>query len=203
MNNQTISLAMTGASGAPYGLRLLEVLLRSQRSVYLMISSPGRMCIEQETDLKLPARPKEIQSILEQHFGLATGRLQVFGKEDWFAPVASGSNPADAMVVCPCTSGTLATIASGQSRSLVKRAADVTMKEGRKLILVVREMPFSVIHLENMLKLARTGVVIMPANPGFYQRPSGVSELVDFVVARVLDHLNVEHQLLSRWGADD
>jgi 4-hydroxy-3-polyprenylbenzoate decarboxylase len=114
--------------------------------------------------------------------------------------VASGTNPPDAMVVCPCTTGTLATIASGMCQDLIDRAADVALKEGRRLILVVRETPFSVIHLENMLRLARAGAVIMPANPGFYFNPASVDEIVDFMVARVLDHLGVAHGLMRRWG---
>lgn len=198
----TISLAMTGASGAQYGLRLLEVLLRGGEEVYLMISAPGRMVIETEMGLKLPSRPAEIQAILIDRLAADSERLHVFGKEDWFAPVASGSNPSRAMVVCPCTSGTLASIATGVSRSLIERAADVALKEGSKLVLVVREMPFSIIHLQNMLRLARAGAVIMPANPGFYQRPKSVDDLVDFVVARILDHLDIEHDLLPRWGDD-
>lgn len=126
--------------------------------------------------------------------------MQVFEREQWAAPIASGSGVADATVVCPCTTGTLSAIACGSSRNLIERAADVCLKERKKLILVVRETPFSEIHLENMLKLARMGVIIMPANPGFYQRPTSVQELVDFMVARVLDHLNIPHRLLPRWG---
>ncbi len=130
------------------------------------------------------------------------GQLRVFGREEWFAPVASGSNPADAMVVCPCTMGTLAAIAQGLSDNLIERAADVMLKEGRKLVLVPRETPFSAIHLENMLKLARLGAVILPANPGFYHQPETVGDLVDYVVARVLDQVGVPHRLMARWGED-
>jgi len=126
----------------------------------------------------------------------------VFGREEWFAPLASGSNPADAMVVCPCTMGTLAAIAAGLSQNLIERAADVAIKEGRKLVLVPRETPFSAIHLENMLKLARLGVVILPPSPGFYNHPQTVADLVDFVVARVLDQLRVPHRLMQRWGEE-
>jgi flavin prenyltransferase len=191
---------MTGASGAAYGLRLLELLLGAGESVQLMISTPGRMVIEMETDLKLPSRPAEIRALLCERYGAAEGRLSVYGKEEWHAPVASGSNPPRALVVCPCTSGTLAAIATGQSRSLIERAADVVLKERRQLILVLREMPLSAIQLENMLRLARAGAVIMPANPGFYHRPRALQDLVDFVVARILDHLGIEHELLARWG---
>ena len=188
-----------GASGAPYGLRLLEVLLRTE-TVYLMVSAPGRMVIEAETGLRLPNRPADIKSVLAEHLEADPQRLQVFAKEDWYSPIASGSNGPRAMVVCPCTSGTLGTIAAAGSRTLIERAADVILKEQRKLILVVRETPFSILHLENMLKLARAGAVIMPANPGFYHNPATVAELVDFIVARVLDHLDIEHELCARWG---
>ena len=200
MDSKTITIAMTGASGAPYGLRLLEVLLDAGQRVYLMISDPGRMVLETEAGLKLPARPVEIQRILQERFACADAQLRVFGKQDWYAPVASGSNPPDAMVVCPCTSGTLASIAAGNGRNLIDRAADVALKEQRKLILVPREMPVSVIHLENMLRLARAGAVIMPANPGFYLAPTRIEDLVDFVVSRILDHLHIDHALLPRWG---
>jgi 4-hydroxy-3-polyprenylbenzoate decarboxylase len=138
--------------------------------------------------------------MLTGHFSVPAGQLRVFGRQQWTAPVASGTNPPDAVVVCPCTTGTLATIASGMCNDLIDRAADVVLKERRPLILVVRETPFSAIHLENMLRLARSGAVIMPANPGFYYRPESVQDLVDFLVARILDHLGIPHQLLPRWG---
>jgi len=197
---RAIAVAMTGASGAPYGLRLLECLLQAGRTVYLMISQPGQVVLGMETELRLPGRAADTQRVLTQHYGAAPGQLRVFGREQWTAPVASGSGAPEAMVVCPCTTGTLAAIASGSSNNLIERAADVALKERRTLILVPRETPFSVIHLENMLKLARMGVVILPPNPGFYHRPEGIGDLVDFVVARILDHLQLEHSLLPRWG---
>jgi len=197
-----VALAITGASGAAYGLRLLEVLLERGVQVQLMISAPGRMVIAEETDLRLPSRAHEIAAILRARFGAPETLLQVYAKEDWFAPVASGSNPPHAFVVCPCTTGTLAEIAAGTSRTLIERAADVALKERRPVILVVRETPFSVIHLENMLKLARAGVTILPANPGWYHRPEAVEDLVDYIVARVLDHLDIAHELVPRWGDD-
>jgi 4-hydroxy-3-polyprenylbenzoate decarboxylase len=197
---KTVALAMTGASGAAYGLRLLECLLKAGARVPLMLSPPGQVVIAMETELKLPGAPREIERYLSEHYGAAPGQLLVYGKDQWTAPLASGSGAPDAMVVCPCTSGTLAAIATGSSDHLLERAADVVLKEQRKLILVHREMPVSAIHLEHMLKLARLGVVIMPANPGFYHRPQKIEDLVDFVVARVLDHLGVEHQLVPRWG---
>lgn len=201
MTSKTVALAMTGASGMPYGLRLLECLLARQVVVYLMVSTPARMVLAQETDLRLPSRAAEIRAILEARYGAAPGQLQVFGQDEWNAPVASGSSCPDAMVVCPCTSGTLGAIAAGTSRNLIERAADVVLKERRALLLVPREMPFSVIHLENMLRLARAGAVILPPSPGFYHRPGAVAELVDFVVARILDHLGVPQDLVPRWGS--
>ncbi len=191
---------MTGASGAQYGLRLLEFLLQNGHRVYLLMSRPAQVVVNMETEHRLPGRASEIQAYFSDLYGAQAGQLQVFEREQWAAPIASGSGVADATVVCPCTTGTLSAIACGSSRNLIERAADVCLKERKKLILVVRETPFSEIHLENMLKLARMGVIIMPANPGFYQRPTSVQELVDFMVARVLDHLTIPHTLLPRWG---
>jgi 4-hydroxy-3-polyprenylbenzoate decarboxylase len=196
------ALAITGASGAAYALRLLEVLLGQGEAVDLMVSAPGHIVISMETDISLPGRPAEIQRFLGEHFSAAGGQLRVFGREEWTAPVASGSSAPRAMVVCPCTTGTLAGIAAGSSQNLIERAADVAIKEGRKLILVPRETPFSAIHLENMLRLARLGVVILPPNPGFYQKPGSIDDLVDFVVARILDQLGVANDLSPRWGID-
>ncbi|MET0093475.1 MAG: flavin prenyltransferase UbiX [Sedimenticola sp.] len=200
---QPVALAITGASGSAYGLRLLESLLAAGHRVYLMVSDAGRIVIPTETGIELPGEPDEIGAFLSQRHGAAEGQLQVFGRDQWTAPVASGSNAPRAMVVCPCSTGTLSAIASGASNNLIERAADVALKEQRKLILVVRETPLSAIHLENMLKLARLGVVIMPASPGFYNRPSSLDELVDFMVARVLDHLGVESGLAPRWGESE
>ena len=199
-NDNPFAVAITGASGAPYALRLIEVLLGQGERVDLMISSPGQIVISMETDLKLPGRAAEIQRVFSERFHAAPGQLRVFGREEWTAPVASGSSAPRAMVVCPCTTGTLAGIAAGTSNNLIERAADVAIKEGRKLVLVPRETPFSAIHLENMLKLARLGVVILPPNPGFYQEPASIGDLVDFVVARILDQLEVDNDLSPRWG---
>lgn len=199
---QTITLAYTGASGIPYGIRLLEILLAGGHQVYLLYSQVAQIVAQQEMKLALPSRAKEAEEFFNRRFSAIEGQLRVFGREEWFAPVASGSNPADAMVVCPCTMGTLAAIAAGLSQNLIERAADVMLKENRKLILVPRETPFSAIHLENMLKLVRSGAVILPANPGFYHHPESVQDVVDFVVARILDHLGVTHSLMPRWGEE-
>jgi 4-hydroxy-3-polyprenylbenzoate decarboxylase len=197
---RTFAVALTGASGAQYGLRLIECLIQAGHRVYVLISEAGQVVLKMEAGIALPSRPAEAQALLAERFQAGPGQLRVFGRAQWTAPVASGSNPPDAMVVCPCTTGTLANIAAGVSTCLIDRAADVALKEGRKLILVVRETPFSAIHLENMLKLARAGATIMPANPGFYLEPKSVAEVVDFMVARILDHLGVPHRLLPRWG---
>ncbi len=197
---QPIALAITGASGSAYGLRLLELLIQNGRQIYLMISKAGEVVIPMETGIELPAEISQAEGMLAQRFNAADGQLRLFGREEWAAPVASGSNPPAVMVVCPCTAGTLSAIATGASNNLIERAADVILKEQRKLILVVRETPLSAIHLENMLKLARLGVVIMPASPGFYNRPQNLEQIVDFMVARVLDHLEIEHDLIKPWG---
>jgi len=200
LSRNAIALAMTGASGAPYALRLLEVLIRSGQQVYLMVSSPAQVVLATETDLQIPGRPEEMASFFSRLFDATPGQLQVFGRDQWMAPVASGSNAPKAMVVCPCSTGTLSAIACGASNNLIERAADVMIKEHRQLILVPRETPFSQLHLENMLKLSRIGVTILPAAPGFYHKPQRIEDLVDFVVARILDHLDIPHALLTRWG---
>jgi 4-hydroxy-3-polyprenylbenzoate decarboxylase len=202
MKQPTITVAITGASGAVYGLRLLEQLIVAKQLVYLIISAPAQMVIQMETDLKLPSNPSAMQALLTEYYQAAPGQLQVLGRQQWLAPIASGSAVSQAMVICPCTSGTLAAIANGLSRSLIERAADVILKEQRQLILVHRETPLSVIHLENLLRLAKLGAVILPANPGFYHRPNHISDLVDFIVARILDHLGIEHTLIPPWGKE-
>jgi 4-hydroxy-3-polyprenylbenzoate decarboxylase len=197
---KTVTLALTGASGMPYGMRLLECLLAADVRVFLLYSQAAQVVAKQEMDLVLPGRTAEAEAMFSERFGAKPGQLRVFGREEWFAPVASGSNPADAMVICPCTIGTLAAVAGGLSDNLIERAADVMLKERRKLVLVPRETPFSSIHLEAMLKLSNAGAVILPANPAFYHRPQSVAGIVDFIVARILDQINVEHSLMPRWG---
>jgi 4-hydroxy-3-polyprenylbenzoate decarboxylase len=197
-----VALALTGASGIQYGVRLLECLVRTGIGVHLMLSRPAQVVLGLETDLGVPGRPAEIARFFSARFAAADGQIRCYGPDQWTAPVASGSAVPRAMVVCPCSTATVSAIASGASRSLIERAADVVLKERRKLILVVRETPFTAIHLENMLRLARAGAVIMPANPGFYFNPRTVDEIVDFMVARVLDHLEIPHALVRRWGED-
>lgn len=195
-----ITLAFTGASGAPYGWRLLQCLLAQQVQVHLLISSAARVVFTTEHDIKLSAAPDKCQAQLVEMLQCPPHLLKVYGKDDWFSPVASGSAAPSQMVVCPCSTGSLAAIANGASENLIERAADVVLKERGQLILVVRESPLNAIHLEHMLKLARLGVTIMPAAPGFYHQPKGIEDLVDFMVARLLDHLELEQQLVPRWG---
>ena len=199
---QTITLALTGASGIQYGLRLLECLIKADRRVYLLMSKPAQVVMGMDTNIPVPSKPADAERLFSKMYSAEQGQIQAFGRDQWTAPIASGSGVADAMVVCPCTTGTLSAIACGNCNNLIERAADVSLKEGRKLIVMPREMPFSAIHLEHMLKLARLGVVIMPPNPGFYQNPQSIQDLIDFVVARVLDQLHIEHDLLPRWGLD-
>ncbi|MEN8174551.1 MAG: flavin prenyltransferase UbiX [Pseudomonadota bacterium] len=198
-----IAVALTGASGMPYALRLIEVLVQARRPLYLLYSQAAQVVMKMEAGIDLPGTSREAEAMLAEKFGALPGMLRVFGRQQWTAPVASGSNPPGAMVVVPCTTGTLASIAAGICDDLIDRAADVMLKEQRRLILVVRETPFSSIHLENMLRLARAGAVIMPANPGFYFQPDTVADLVDFMVGRILDQLGIDHALTPRWGAED
>ena len=202
MSTPTICLALTGASGMAYGLRLLEVLLATGVHVQLLYSRAAQIVGQQEQLIELPSSPNMARDLLLARYPNLPGELAVYGREEWFAPVASGSNPPEAMVICPCTTGTLAAIAQGLSDNLIERAADVVLKEGRKLILVPRETPYSVLHLENMLRLARAGAIILPPNPGFYHHPTTVEDLIDFVVARIMDQLRLPHQLMARWGAN-
>ncbi|MBU2712162.1 flavin prenyltransferase UbiX [Zooshikella harenae] len=195
-----VTLAITGASGAQYGLRLLEVLLSNGHQVYLMVSKAAQVVIATETTWQLPARPAELEAELVKRFAVDPSLLHVFGREQWMAPVASGSGAPSAMVICPCSTGSLSAIATGACNNLIERAADVALKERRKLIVVLRESPYSAIHLENMLKITNMGGVILPASPGFYHQPAHVSDLIDFIVARILNQLGIEQQLLPRWG---
>lgn len=197
---KTIALAMTGASGAPYGMRLLQQLVAADCRVYFMISRAARTVLALETEWRLPAQERAAQRYLSEQFAANEGQIQVFGSEDWMAPVASGSSPLDAMVVCPASTGVLSAIATGASNNLIERAADVALKERRPLLLVPRESPLAAVHLENMLRITQMGGVIVPASPGFYHRPEQVSDLVDFVVARVLNLLQIRQQLLPPWG---
>ncbi|AQU85141.1 MULTISPECIES: flavin prenyltransferase UbiX [unclassified Halomonas] len=197
-----ITVALTGASGAQYGLRLLDVLVDAGHEVWVMISKAAHMVIATETELTLPAQPTRLVDALTQRSGAKPGQIRCFGREDWMAPVASGSGAPSAMVVCPCSTGTLSAVATGASNNLIERAADVAIKERRTLVLVPRESPFSPIHLEHMLALSRLGVVILPASPGFYHQPQCIEDLIDFIVARILNQLGIPHQLMPSWGEE-
>lgn len=196
----TITVALTGASGLIYGLKLIEQLIAAHVRVYIVYSQAAQIVAQQEMQLTLPSRPLQATEWFMARSGATEGMLKVFGREEWFAPIASGGSPADAMVISPCTMGTLAAIAQGLAHSLIERAADVMLKEQRKLILVPRETPLSALHLENMLKLARLGVVILPPCAGFYTHPQNIDDMVNFVVARILDQLAIPNQLVARWG---
>lgn len=197
--HRTVTLAMTGASGAAYGLRLLDCLVQAGVGVYFLLSNAARIVVETETELELPP-DERLEAFLTANFDAEPGQIQVFTRDDWFAPVASGSASPSSMVICPASGGCISAIAHGVSNNLIERAADVAIKERRQLIVVPRETPVSAIHLENQLKLARLGVTILPASPGFYQRPGCLEDLVDFIVARILDQLGIEQNLLPRWG---
>lgn len=190
-------VAITGASGAPYAVRLLEALVRAARPTWLIVSSHGWRLLSTESDIADEAS-------LRRHVGASRwdANVRVFDDADRGAAPASGSTRTAGMIICPCSMGTVAAIAHGTSRSLIERAADVTLKERRPLLVVPRETPLSDIHLENLLKLSRAGAVVLPAAPGYYNRPQSIADLVDFVVARVLDHAGVEHTLGRRWNGE-
>ena len=198
--NQKITLAITGASGSAYALRLLECLVAANYQVYLLCSSAARVVFDTEVGLKIPGSPDAARQFFIDRFNAKPEQIIVFGKEQWFSPVASGSAAPKTMVVCPCSTGTLAAISQGMSDNLIERAADVVIKERGQLILVPRETPFSTIHLQNMLTLSQMGVTIMPAAPGFYHQPETINDLIDFMVGRMLDHLNIEQAIMPRWG---
>ncbi|PIE42743.1 MAG: aromatic acid decarboxylase [Gammaproteobacteria bacterium] len=200
--SKTITVALTGASGVQYGVRLIECLINAGNQVYVLVSKAAHIVISTETEYRLPCQAAAMQRYLIDLFKARPEQIKVFGKEDWMAPVASGSGVASSMVVCPCSTGTLSAIACGASDNLIERAADVSLKERRPLILVPREMPLSEIHLENMLKLTRMGAVVLPACPGFYHQPETIQDIVDFVVARILNHLGVEQTMVKPWGMD-
>jgi 4-hydroxy-3-polyprenylbenzoate decarboxylase len=195
MASLPVVFALTGASGAPYAIRLLRALAEARRETWLIVSSHGFRLLRTESDV-------EDLAGLRVNVGAEAfdASVRVFDDGDRGAAPASGSVRTAGMVICPCSMGTLASIAAGTSRSLVERAADVTLKERRPLVVVPRETPLSAIHLENMLRLTRAGAVVLPAAPGFYHRPTSIDALVDFVVARILDQLGVEHAIGRRWA---
>jgi 4-hydroxy-3-polyprenylbenzoate decarboxylase len=196
----TYTVAISGASGAPYAYRVLHTLIKGGHNIYLCISGNGLSILNDETALELKGPESDIQVSLEKHFGAKEGQITYFDVNYMYAAIASGSVRVDAMVVVPCSMKTLAAIANGFASNLIERAADVMIKEKRKLILVPRETPLSAIHLRNMLTLAEVGCHIIPAMPAFYHHPKHISDMVDFIAGRVLDSMGVENDLSPRWG---
>ncbi len=202
MPTKTLCLAITGASGFQYAMRLLQCLLQQDCTVHLLVSDAAIEVARLEANLQIPT-DNELQKIFFiQHSQTDKGELHCYSKHDWTSPVASGSAIIDTMVVCPCSTGTLSAIANGHSDNLIERAATVALKEHRKLVLLPREMPVSAIQLEHMHKLAQLGVRMLPASPGFYHQPKTVMDMVDFVVARIMQQLNLPHDLTPQWGID-
>jgi 4-hydroxy-3-polyprenylbenzoate decarboxylase len=194
-------LAMTGASGAPYGVRLLEVLLAAGRTVHLVMSPAAVQVLLQEMDRRVDLEHFRMQDLLGRPLAdKETGKVLYHDHRNFLAGIASGSFRTAGMVVCPCSSGTVAAIAHGLSQNLIHRAADVHLKEKRKLVLVPREAPLSVVQLRNLTICAEVGAVVLPASPGFYTKPRSLDDAIDFIVGRVCDQLGVQHQLFRRWG---
>ena len=199
MKSDHVVLAITGASGSLYGLRLGGELLKAGYRLTILISRTGFDVIRHETGLDWQASEAEVADRLKLYFDDRGKQLEYYAEDNLFAPVASGSSAPDAMVICPCTMGTLSRIACGISGNLLERCADVVLKERRNLVVVPRETPLNEIHLENMLRLSRMGARIVPAMPAFYHKPESVEDLVNFVVGKALDALGVEHNLYRRW----
>lgn len=195
-----ITLAITGASGAIYALNLLSQLVKHFAKVHLMISDAGRIVMASEQSINLPENPTKLKAQLIQYLQCDEEKLAVYAKENWNSPVASGSAAPKQMVICPASMGCVSAVASGASNNLIERAADVVLKEKGQLILLPREMPYSTIHLKNLTLLSEIGVTIMPASPGFYQNPTCLDDLANFVSGRVLDHLGIDNGLVEKWG---
>jgi len=197
MTKKELTVGITGASGAIYGVRLVQELLRGGHKVHLMVTEAGWQVFRDELDWDTAERAQLLKEKLQQDF---PGELHYWGLRDFSCPAASGSHRGDGMIVIPCSMGTLSGIAHGASGNLLERAADVMLKEGRKLVLVPRETPLNAIHLENMLALSRVGAKILPAMPGYYHKPNTMDDLINFVVGKALDALDIPHGLFRRWG---
>jgi len=198
---QAVIVAVTGASGAAYALRLMQRLAENNIFQHILLSDAARVVLQQEVDLTLPESTEATTDALAQHLDIAATSMRCYSLNDWFSPTASGSAGIRKMIIVPCSMGTLARIACGASDNLIERAADVILKERRDLILVPRETPLSSIHLENMLKLSQIGAHIIPAMPGFYHKPQSLQDIIDFLVDRMLDHLDINNPEAQRWGA--
>lgn len=195
-----VTIGISGASGAPYTIRLVEALVKADVKVSVVISTAGYLILRDESQLELPGNPEKASLYLQEYFASSPGQISVYSNKDWYSKLASGSSAPKNMVVCPCSVGCLASIAMGASDNLLERAADVVIKEQGNLIMLVREMPLSAIHLQHMLSLAKLGVKILPASPGFYFNPTKLEDIVDFVVARILDQLDLNHKIGERWA---
>ena len=195
----TVTLGVTGASGSGYFLRLLQSMVNANVKVYLILSEAAKIVLKTEVDEDWPSEIDALNEFLIPRFNAKKNQVVALTAKDWFSPVASGSSAPKKMIVCPCSCGTLASIAHGLSNNLIERAADVVFKEKGQLIVMPRETPFSTLHLKNMLTLSELGATVMPLAPGFYHKPTSIDELHDFMVARVMDHLKIEHQSSKRW----
>lgn len=197
--NDTVTLGVTGASGSGYFLRLLQSMVNANVKVYLILSEAAQIVLKTEVDEDWPVDIVALNEFLITRFNSKQGQITALTSKDWFSPVASGSSAPKKMVVCPCSCGTLASISQGLSNNLIERAADVVFKERGQLIVMPRETPFSTLHLKNMLTLSELGATVIPLAPGFYHQPTTIEELQDFMVARVMDHLKIDHQASKRW----
>lgn len=197
--SEKITLGVTGASGSGYFLQLLQALVDSNCQVYLLLSDAAKIVLKTEVNEDWPDELEGLNQFLQHRFNAKAEQIIALGSKDWFSPVASGSSAPKKMIICPCSCGTFASIAHGLSNNLIERAADVILKERGLLIITPRETPFSTLHLRNMLTLSELGVTIMPLAPGFYHQPQSIDELQQFMVARLLDHLKIEHHLSKRW----
>jgi len=195
-----VTLGITGASGALYALNLLKNLTQHFDEVHLMVTDAARVVLATEADLKVPENPNKIAAVLSDYCQCDESIIRVYSKENWYSPVASGSAAPRQMIICPASMGCISAIATGASNNLLERAADVVIKEKGQLIVLPREMPFSTIHLKNLLTLSEAGVTVMPAAPGFYHNPKSIDELADFVSGRILNHLGIDNTLSEAWG---
>jgi 4-hydroxy-3-polyprenylbenzoate decarboxylase len=195
-----LSVGISGASGAPYAVRLLEALdqLSEITRIHLVISTNGFILLKQEMAISISAKNFKVSRLL----GHDSKKIRFYDNMNFYSPIASGSYPTDGMIIIPCSTGTLGAIASGASSNLIQRGAEVVLKERKRLVLVIRETPLSSIHLENCLRITQAGGVIVPASPGFYHRPAAISELIDFIVGRVLDQFHLDHKVGKRWSKD-
>ncbi|WP_028864854.1 flavin prenyltransferase UbiX [Psychromonas aquimarina] len=199
MFKSKVTLAVTGASGSGYFLRLLKALVEADMQIYLLLSDAAKIVLKTEENEDWPEEVDDLNFFLQNRYQTKEKQIVALTAKDWFSPVASGSSAPDKMIICPCSCGTLASIAQGLSNNLIERSADVILKERGQLIVMPRETPFSTIHLRNMLTLSELGVTVMPLAPGFYHQPQTIADLQDFMVARVMDHLKISHKIGKRW----